>query len=55
MSDGTEQAVFYTEPIHVFDEETQCFTPVDVTITEKDGSFVGGKNRFTAEIRKERF
>ena len=53
MSDGTEQAVFYTEPIHVFDEETQCFTPVDVTITEKDGSFVGGKNRFTAEFGKK--
>ena len=53
MSDGTEQAVFYTEPIHVFDDETQCFTPVDVTITEKDGSFVGGKNRFTAEFGKK--
>ena len=53
MSDGTEQAVFYTEPIHVFDDETQCFTPVDVTITEKDGTFVGGKNRFTAEFGKK--
>ena len=25
LSDGSEQAVFYAEPIHVFDEETQSF------------------------------
>ena len=40
MNDGTEQAVFYAEPIHVFNEETQCFETADTVLTEKDRAFV---------------
>ena len=53
MSDGTEQAVFYAEPVHVFDEETQCFEAADTAFTEKADAFVSGKNRFAAEFSKD--
>ena len=53
MSDGTEQAVFYAEPIHVFDEEAQCFETADNTLIEKESAFVSGKSRFTAEFSKD--
>ena len=50
MSDGTEQAVFYAEPIHVFDEASDCFKDADAVLCERDGAFVGGNSRFTAEF-----
>ena len=53
MSDGTEQAVFYAEPLHVFDNETQYFELADTTISEKDGKFVGKRTCFTAEFSKD--
>ncbi|MFR1517684.1 MAG: RHS repeat-associated core domain-containing protein [Clostridia bacterium] len=53
MSDGTEQAVFYVEPIHVLNDETQCFEAADTELTEKDNAFVSGKTRFTAEFSKD--
>ena len=48
MSDGTEQAVFYSESVHVFDDEKRIFDEVDNTfIEEEDGRhFVNRKNRF---------
>lgn len=54
MSDGTEQAVFYAEPIHVFDDETQRFEPMDTALAEKENAFVSGKNGFTAEFSKDK-
>ena len=54
MSDGTEQAVFYAEPIHVFDDETQRFELMDTVLAEKESVFVSGKNGFTAEFSKDK-
>ncbi len=53
MSDGTEQAVFYAEPIHVFDDETQCFETADTVFADNTKAFVGRKSRFTAEFSKD--
>lgn len=38
----------------MFDEEAQIFEAADTALTEKDGAFVGGKNRFTAEFSKDK-
>ena len=55
MSDGTEQAVFYPETVHVFDEDTKIFDEVDNTIIEEEDGrhFVNGKNHFVAKFSKE--
>jgi len=55
LSDGSQQAVFYPETIHVLDEDTNTFDAVDTTITEdEDGRhFVSGKNRFKARFSRE--
>ena len=52
MSDGTEQAVFYPETVHVFNDDTKTFDDVDNTIVEaEDGRhFVSGKNHFIAKF-----
>ena len=34
MNDGTEQAVFYSKPVHVFNEDAKTFVDVDKTLVE---------------------
>ncbi len=55
MSDGTEQAVFYPNPVHVFDKNTNTFDDADDSfVEEKDGRhFVSGKNHFKARFSCE--
>lgn len=55
MSDGTEQAVFYPETVHVFNGDTKHFDDVDNTLVEEEGGrhFVSGKNHFIAKFSKE--
>lgn len=55
LNDGTEQAVFYPEAVHVFDEETQRFEEIDNTLTEEeDGRYIrNGKNGFMAKFSCE--
>ncbi len=55
MSDGTEQAVFYPETVHVFDEDTKTFDDVDNTLVEEEDGrhFVSGKNHFKARFSRE--
>ena len=52
MNDGTEQAVFSSSPIHVFDDESRTFEKIENTFTEdNDGRhFIGGKNNFIAKF-----
>lgn len=41
MSDGSEQAVFYPEPVHVFDKETQTFEDTDNSLAiDVDGKHI---------------
>ncbi len=55
MSDGTEQAVYYPETVHVLDDDTNTYDDVDNTLApEEDGRhFVSGKNHFTARFSRE--
>ncbi|MBR4016260.1 MAG: RHS repeat protein, partial [Oscillospiraceae bacterium] len=55
MSDGSEQAVFYPETVHVFDGDTNTFEDVDnALMEEEDGKhYVNGKNRFRARFSRE--
>ena len=55
MNDGTEQAVFSSSPIHVFDDESRTFEKIENTFTEdNDGRhFIGGKNNFIAKFSRE--
>ncbi len=55
MSDGTEQAVYYSETVHVLDEATNAYIDVDNTvIEEEDGRhFVNAKSRFKARFSRE--
>ena len=55
MSDGTEQAVFYPETVHVFNDDTKTFDDVDNTIVEEEDGrhYVSGKNHFIAKFSKE--
>ena len=55
LNDGTEQAVFYPEAVHVFDEETQRLEEIDNTLTEEeDGRYIrNGKNGFMAKFSCE--
>ena len=55
MKDGTKQAVFFPEMVHVFNEETQTFDDVENTfIEEADGRhFVNGKGHFVARFSRE--
>ena len=55
MQDGSEQAVFYPEAVHVFNKATETFDDVDsALIQEEDGRhFVCGKNRFVARFSRE--
>lgn len=55
MSDGTEQAVFYPETVHVFNNDTKTFDDVDNTIVEEEDGrhFVCGKHRFKARFSRE--
>lgn len=56
MSDGSEQAVFYSENVHVFNEETQSFDEIDNTFTEENDGlhYRNGKNRFIARFSKDK-
>ncbi len=55
MSDGTEQAVFFPEAVHVFNEETQAYDEMDATLSEDADKkhYVGGRGRFTARFSLE--
>lgn len=55
MSDGTEQAVFYPTPVHVYDDETHSFKEVENTLVEEEDGrhFVCGKNNFVAKFSRE--
>ena len=55
MSDGSEQAVYYPETVHVFDEDTNTFDEADHTlIAEEDGKhFVSAQNHFRASFSRE--
>ena len=55
MSDGSEQAVFFPEAVHVLNEETQTFDDVDNTITleEDKRHYKSGKNHFKARFSCE--
>ena len=55
MSDGTEQAVFYPETVHVFNEDANTFDDVDNTLAEEEDGrhFVSGKNHFRARFSRE--
>ena len=55
MSDGSQQAVFYPEPVHVQNAETGNFEDVDNTLAvEADGKhFCNRKNHFTARFNNE--
>ena len=55
MSDGTEQAVFFPEAVHVFNERKKVFEDVDNTLTpESDGRhFKNKKGNFTARFSRE--
>ena len=55
MSDGTEQAVFYSHPVHVLDEETQTFEEVrNILFEEEDGKHIrNGKSHFLARFSCE--
>ena len=55
MSDGTEQAVFYARPVHVFNSTTEMFDEVDGTLVEEEDGrhFVNGSNRFIAKFSRE--
>ncbi len=55
MSDGSEQAVFFPEAVHVLNKDTKTYDDVDNTITmEEDGRhFIGGKNHFKARFSCE--
>ena len=55
MNDGSEQAVFSSSAIHVFDNETHTFEDVENSLTEDDDGrhFTCGKNRFVAKFSSE--
>ena len=53
MSDGSEQAVFYAEPIHVFDDKSQRFAAVNTSLIEKEGAVISDKNAFKAVFSKD--
>lgn len=55
MSDGSKQAVFYPETVHVFDEDINIFDDVDNTLAEEEDGrhFVSGKNRFKVRFSRE--
>ena len=55
MSDGTEQAVFYPQNIHIKNDDTKIFDDVDFAIIQDaDGKhFRSGKNHFIAKFSRE--
>ncbi len=54
MSDGSEKAVFYPAPIHVYDDDTHAYEEIENTILEEDEKhFVCAKHRFTAKFSRE--
>ena len=55
MSDGTEQAVFYSVPVHELNEDTQSYEEDKAVICEEaDGRhFACKKKQFTAKFSKE--
>ena len=55
MSDGYKKAVFYPEPLHVFDSSTKNFEKVDNSlIEEEDGRHIrNGAGAFVARFSKE--
>ena len=55
MSDGSEQAVFYPEPIHTYDAKTRAYEDIEDTIIESEDkkSFTVGKNRFKASFSND--
>ena len=54
MSDGSEKAVFYPTPIHVFDMNTNRFEEVHNLLTDDDGRHLcSTQSRFKASFSKE--
>ena len=55
MTDGSEQAVFFTSPVHVFNHETQDFEDISSSIHEDaDGkAFRNHKNAFNAVFSRD--
>ena len=55
LSNGDEQAVFYCEPMHVFDESTDSFAEVDNALAEEADKrhYRSGRNRFVARFSRE--
>ena len=55
MSDGTEQAVFYPDAVHVYDETTAAFEEVDNSLVEEEDHryYRNGRNRFVARFSRE--
>ncbi len=55
MSDGTEQAVYYPESIHVFNEETASYDEIDNTLEEEEDGrhFRNRRNGFVARFSRE--
>lgn len=56
MSDGSQQAVFFSNAVHVFDEETKRFEEVEHgLVMEEDGKhYRNGKNGFVARFSCEK-
>lgn len=55
LSNGDEQAVFYCEPMHVFDESTDSFAEVDNALAEEADKRIhrSRRNRFVARFSRE--
>lgn len=55
MSDGTEQAVFYAEPIHAFNADTNTYDNVENTLAEEEDGrhIIGGRHAFIARFSRE--
>ncbi len=52
MSDGSEQAVFFPEAVHVLSKDTKTYDDVDNTIIMEEDRrhYIGGGNRFKARF-----
>lgn len=55
LSNGDEQAVFFAEAMHVYNEESETFEEVNTGLTEEEDKkhFVCGKNRFVAKFSRD--
>ena len=53
--DGSHKAVFYSSPVHVFNEDTETFEDADSTIVADDSGryFKNNRNNFVARFNRE--